>query len=156
MREVEAVVIELKAIAVSISTVAFPSSKVSTIDVIETDIQEIELVSSIGEFHDKDWVISGQDIKEQLSEENVADFLTKELSPSNPISGKEWQKDPGQRKSDWPIQQGRNDKTTDKIEQEISKYYDKTSSSSFLMEMNRCIKEINLLDAQLWRNSGTL
>ena len=33
---------------------------------IKKDIQEIELVSAMGGFHYKEWVISGQDVKEQL------------------------------------------------------------------------------------------
>ena len=33
---------------------------------IKKDIQEIELVSAMGGFHYKDWVIFGQDVKEQL------------------------------------------------------------------------------------------
>ena len=33
---------------------------------IKKDIQEIELVSAMGGFHYKEWVISSQDVKEQL------------------------------------------------------------------------------------------
>ena len=52
------------------------------------------------------------------SEENVADCLTKGLAPSKLISGSAWQDGPGwlgQPKSDWPIQQGGNDDSTNKI-----------------------------------------
>ena len=33
---------------------------------IKKDIQEIELVSAMGGFHYKEWVISGQDVEKQL------------------------------------------------------------------------------------------
>ena len=56
------------------------------------------------------------------SEENIADCLTKGLSLSKLNSGSKLQDNPGQLKSDWPIQQGRNDISTDKIEREMSRY----------------------------------
>ena len=36
------------------------------VDKIKEDIKEIELVSAMGGFNYKEWVISGEDIKEQL------------------------------------------------------------------------------------------
>ena len=90
--------------------------------------------------------------------ENVADCLTKGLSPSKLNSSSEWQDGPGwlgQLKSDWPIQQGRNNVSTDEIEREMPRYYKKTSSSSFLMKMNRSNGYNNSRD-KLMHNSGTL
>ena len=127
---------------------------------IKKDIQEIELVSFMGEFHYKYRVISGQDVKEQLSNivpDNVVDSLTKGLSPSKLISGSDRQDSPGwlgQLNSDWPIQQGRNDDSTDKIEQEMSRYCKKIYLLSFPMEMNGSLEENHSLD-KLMYNSGT-
>ena len=36
------------------------------VDTIKEDIKEVEKVSAMGGFHYKEWVISGQDVTEQL------------------------------------------------------------------------------------------
>ena len=90
--------------------------------------------------------------------ENVADCLTKGLSPSKLNSGSEWLDGPGwlgQLKSDWPIQQGGNNDSTDKVEGEKWRYYKKISLLSFLIEMNGSLEENNSLD-KLMHNSGKL
>ena len=40
------------------------------VDIIKKDIKENELVSAIGEFHYKDYIISSQDVKEKLISKN--------------------------------------------------------------------------------------
>ena len=90
--------------------------------------------------------------------ENVADCLTKWLSPSKLNSGSTWQDGPSwqtQPQSDWPIQQDENNDSTNEIEQEMSRYYKKTSLSSLVQNINKEIGENNPLN-RLMHNSGRL
>ena len=92
------------------------------------------------------------------SEENIADCLTKGLFPSKLNSGSMWQDGPnwlGQPQSDWPIQQDENDDYTNEIEQEMSRYYKKTTLLSLLKEISKEKGENNPLD-RLMHNFSTL
>ena len=74
-----------------------------------------------------------EDWRHIASAENVADCLTKGLPPNKLGSGSTWQRGPNwlsQPSSTWPVTADRSDRVpSDEIEEEMSKFYRKTSIS---------------------------